>query len=100
MAYGLDEIRDERDGLKMSFYKFWNEDKCCEWYDKGKCAKDIRNKYLLPERDKNVVGPWRVYRKELEDIFSNMEDDFLNSDPDEETACRIRDVLDQIEDLL
>lgn len=100
MAYGLDEIYNEGNRI-MPFYKFWDESRNCEWYDRGRCAKEVQERYKLPERNKNLVGPWRVYKRDLEEIYSRMEEDILNEDwIDEETHLQIDSILDRISDLI
>lgn len=88
----------------MAFYRFINTNKFYNLDDveRAKNASELMDQYNLREEQKNLFGPWRVYRKDLEEMYSQMEQMYfdLETTLSEDEKIEILNLLHKIEGLV
>ncbi len=88
----------------MAFYRFVNHAKYynLDDVDRAKNSAELMRQYNIRQEQKNLFGPWRVYRKDLEEMYAEMETLYneLDQSVPEEERLELLQLLNKLEILL
>jgi len=103
MAHGLYEVHYKGNGI-VAFYRFINNSNLYALDDvaRVKNANELMRQYNIRQEQKNLFGPWRVYRKDLEEMFTEFENLYVELDDSvsEDEKMELSNLLKKLEELI